>query len=322
MRDNKKNERGIPFVVRARAYARHTVIALISLAAYVLLFAFVSSDAIGALSEIKRFEDSQHNEIVFAGEPYGDQSFIYLKNYAVSGEAQRNALSDVLMTVDGKAYSSDLYFEGTLDRGTCAVSANISARYGLELGDTAKVMNTDKTFTVSKILPAQSGIDEEYMHEGIVILAYDEELLDRAYSYVSFTTDGDGYRALERLVFTKDIIGAAKGSIILLLTVSVLSVAAVVTISEIFLFRNRSRDYLTLALIGSSRSQLLLRATLEGCLKFLSPAIITAALFSPRFWCYGTLYLGAVLCFCALGLLSSLILAIIYVRRSSHVRAK
>ena len=322
MRDNEKNGRGIPMPVRVRAYIRHAVISLISLAAYVLLFAFVSEDSVRALSEIKRFEVSEHNEIVFAAEPNGESTFLYLKNYSVSGEAQKNALSDILMTMEGRTYSSDLCFEGSLDRGTCAVSANISARYGLNVGDTAKVMNTDKTFTVSKILPAQSGIDEEYMHEGIVILAYDEELLGRAYSYVSFTTDGDGYRSLDRLVFTEDIIADAKKTLILLLCVSALSVGTVAAVCEIFLFRQRREDYVTLASFGVPMARLLLRSFAEGCLKYLLPSLIAAAIFSARLGCYGKLYLGAVSCLCALCLLSALILAVIYVRRSYYVRAK
>ena len=322
MTKNEKSRIRIPFSVRIRAYISHTLIALTVLAAYLLLFAFVSEDTAGALSEIKRFEESEHNEIVFASEPNGDATFIYLKNYALCGNTQENALSDVLMTLDYSTYSSDLGFCGTLGEGTCAVSANVSARYGLSIGDTARVMNTDKTFTVSNILPAQSGIDEEYMHEGIVILAYDEELLDRAFTYVSFTRDGDGYRSLDRLVFTDDLIDAAKGTLVLICSVSVLFVAFAVVICELFLFRKRREDYLTLATIGVSRLCLFLRALAEGSIKYFLPSLLTALLFSVRLWCYGRLYLISVSCFSALSLLSSLILAIIYVRRPYRVRAK
>jgi hypothetical protein len=129
MNPSVREPSGVPFAVRVRAYIPHALTALVAIAAYLLTFAFLAGKTVGAAAELRRTVGAPHNEIVLAGEANSPESFLYLKNYAASGKTGENALSDVLMILPGfEYYSNHIDFCGTLESGTCAVSANVAVR--------------------------------------------------------------------------------------------------------------------------------------------------------------------------------------------------
>ena len=205
MNHTEQRQTGVPFVVRIRAYRSHALTVLVVVAAYLLILSFIAGGAVSAAAELRRAWNAPHNEIVLANERNGDpekgeECFIYLKNYAISGEKRKNAVSDLLMVMPETEYeNNNVSFIGTLAPGTCAVSANVAAKYGLRVGDTARVIGTEKTFEVVRILPAQGGLDAKYKHEGIVVLSYDKDLLNREYQYYAFIYVMRGFLELDRL---------------------------------------------------------------------------------------------------------------------------
>lgn len=314
---------GIPFIVRVRTYIPHVLIALVAMVAYVLTFQFLMGNAVRDLAEWKRVKDSPTNEIVFAGEKNPGETFYYLKHYAVAGETNQNAVSDVLMLLPDVDYvQNSIYFSGALREGTCAVSANIAARYALEEGDYARLIGTDKAFLVDRILPAQAGLDEDYLHEGIVILAFDEELLDKNHLLLSFGTDGDAYRSLYRLVYIEDL---AEGKLLSLCLYAVLTVALTVLlmlVCERFLFRARREDYKTLVLLGVGEGHLFLRILFENTLKYLLPSVAVVMIHTAFYGFYAWVYaLPALYVVVACGLISVLY-SLLMTRRLCNVRAK
>jgi len=318
-----QERRGIPFAVRIRAYRLHALIAPIALAAYLLTLAFIAGNAVNAAAELRRACDAPHNEIVLAGEPNGEESFLYLKNYAVSGEKGKNAVSDVLMLLpDTDYHSNNVYFHGRLTEGTCAVSANVAARYGLKVGDRARLIGTDKSFEVVRLLPAQDGIDEKYKHEGLVVLAYTPELLERSYLYMSFMTDGDAYRSLDTLIFVRDMKKDSLQTLILCAVIALLSAAAVMTVSECFIFRPRREDYRTLSLLGTDATRLFVRILAESLLRYALPAVAATAIFTVWYVPYSNAYYIPAVCFTGLCLLLSAIYSLIVIRRLYHVKSK
>ena len=317
------NGYGIPFTVRVRTYIPHALIILVAMVAYVLAFQFMIGGAVRQLAEWKRVEDSPTNEIVFSGENNPGEPFYYLKNYAVAGTTGENAVSDVLMILPDVDYGQNsVYFSGTLASGTCAVSANIAARYALDVGDFAHVIGTDKSFLVDRIIPAQAGLDEDYLHDGIIILSFDGELLNKNYWFVSFGTDGDAYRSLHRLIYVEDLAENCVSALCLYAGVAVAVIAVVILVCERFLFRARREDYKTLVALGGRSGRLWGRILAENGLKYWMPSVVVSAIYSAYYACYATVYTSTVLCFMAVCGLICLVYSLIITRRLYYVRAK
>ena len=316
---NKK----IAIFVRLRGFLPHAIIFVIATVIFLLAFQFMIGDATSSIAEIKRVNDSPTNEIVFAGTQNKGDTVYYLKNYSVTGSANKNAHCDVFMVMNDTEYNNNtVYFSGALKTGTCAVSANIASRYGLKTGERARIIGTDKYFTVERILPAQSGIDADYKHEGIIILAYDKTLLDKNYNFISFDTDGDGYRALISLVPTSDL-AKGKDSALLLYGALILGVIILVIIlCEWFLFKKRRGDYSTLVALGVKKHRLLLTITLESLAKYTLPALAVVLFYLPDYGCYRISYLLPSLFFILICTVICIAYSLLMTRRLYYVRAK
>lgn len=309
--------------MRMRAYVPHALIVLIALAAYVLIFQFVMGSATRDVAELWRVKDSPVNEIVYAGEQNVGESFYYLKNYAVAGGTNQNAVSDVLMLMPDAVYGANsVYFAGTLPEGSCAVSANIAARYGLEVGESARVLGTEKHFRVERVITAQAGLDEEYLHDGIVILSYDAELLDKGYLYLTFGNDGDAYRALDQLIFVEDLAEGRVRSLVLYTLAALCVIAVVMTACECLLFRARRHDYATIMLLGEREICLFARIWGENLLKYAIPSLLTAAIFGVSYTCYALAYWLPAAAFAVVCLAATAVYSLILTRRLYDVRAK
>ncbi|MBQ8214234.1 MAG: hypothetical protein IJZ80_09510 [Clostridia bacterium] len=293
------------------------------LVAYVILFQFFIDDAARALSEWKRVQDSPANEIVFSDRQNEGECFYYLKNHAVSGEAKKNAVSDVFMLLPDTVYrANSIYFSGTLEKGTCAVSANVAARYGLAIGDFAQIMGTEKSFRVARLLPAQSGIDEDYRHEGIIILAYEEALLERNYSYVSFVTDGDAYQSLERLVFVEDMANGCARMLAFSACAAVGVILIMMIVCERFLLQARHRDYTALVWLGFHSAGLGRRVFAENFIKYILPAVLTVLFYAVFYACYASVYWSLAICFLIFCLILNAVYSLIVMRSLYYVGAK
>lgn len=314
---------GVPCTVRMRAYIPHALIVLIALTAYVLIFQFVMGNATRDVAELRRVKDSPVNEIVYAAEKNVGETFYYLKNYAVAGGNNQNAVSDVLMLMPVTTYGANsVYFDGTLPVGSCAVSANIAARYQLNVGDFARILGTEKRFCVERVITAQAGLDEEYMHDGIVILSYDAELLDKGFLYLTFGNDGDAYRSLDRLIFVEDLAEGRVLSLALYALAALGVIAAVMIVCECLLFRARRYDYATLMLLGERKNSLFAKIWGENLLKYVIPAFLVAAIYGISYTCYAMAYWLPAAAFVAVCVVATVVYSLILTRRLYNVRAK
>lgn len=288
---------GVPLLVRLRAYRVHAVIAAIMLAVCCLLFGFLAGECTRACAELRRIGDAPHSEIVFSAErPAGAESFLYLSAARAVGAAGTGVSADLLMVLPGETYGeNDVYFQGTLESGTCAVSANLAGAYGLRVGDAARLAGTGQTFRVARLLPAQAGIDKSFEREGIIVLSYDEEAALRA-EYVSFMTDGDAYPSLLSLVYIEDWRQGNAAAVARCGAVFLVSFAVAAAVCEFFLFRARMRDHRLLAEMGERRRRVMGRIWAENMLKYLLPLAVTGAAFSPFYACYGAMYAVPLAC--------------------------
>lgn len=287
-------KRGVPLSVKMRTYLPHLLIFAIACAAFYIAFGFIAVNAVVACAEVKRINDAPQSEIVFTGERYGEESFYYLKNQHVSGSRQTNVSCDIFMLGSGDEYDdeeNDIYFSGSLDKGECAVSANLVAKNGLKTGSTVRVSGTDVTLTVKKIITAQSGIDKEFSREGIMILGFDERLLDKTFVYLAFDTDGDEYRSLISLVYISSWKSANIGLIALYFAIAAALFLIIFIVCERYLFRGRSGDYALLTVLGMKRGRLLATVFFENIIKYILPLIIAEVLSLIPVFVYGAICL-------------------------------
>ena len=292
MSDEDKIGAGIPFFVRLRAYRIHAVIAVIMLIIYGLLFGFLAGNCTRACAELRRIHDAPHCEIVFSGEEFADaESFFYLPSIHMVGTENIGVSADILMTQQDVSYGeNDIYFQGTLAAGTCAVSKNLASAYGLHIGEYAAIAGEENTFLVTRLLTAQAGIDKNFDREGIIILAYDEDLAQQASAYVSFTTDGDAYTSLISLVFIEDWRAENVLTVSLCAAIFLVSFALAMLVCEFFLFRSRMRDYRLMTELGMRKRMALGRIWAENALKYLLPLVAIGAVFTVFYSCYEAMY--------------------------------
>lgn len=314
---------GVPIIVKLRTYLFHTIIALIVLVVDIFIFQFLAENATNACAEIKRVNDAPHNEIVFSNERMGEDSFFYLKQQHLVGTKNTNVSADILMVAPNTSYeNNDIYFVGTLESGTCVVSENLAREYGLRVGDNARISGTQTTFKVVRLITAQSGLDKEYLHEGIVILSYDESLLNRQYSYVSFTTDGDNYPSLISLIFIKDWKEENVQNLLIYAAIAFVAFGATMAVCEHFLFPSRKRDYRVLVTMGKTAAKLFRCVWLENVLKYILPPLITVAIYSVGLSCFGAMYAIPALCFVGFGILIITAYSLIITRKLYKCQAK
>lgn len=313
----------IPLSVRLRTFRSHAGIAAIVLVAYLFLFQFLAGNTVEAIAELRRVEDSPNNEIVFAGEPNEGEVFYYLRNYSVLGSNRENAVSDILMVRPDTVYEANtISFHGTLAEGTCAVSANVARRYGLSVGEYARIIGTEHSFRVAAILPPQDGLDEDFRHEGIVVIAHEPELLDKSYRYLSFCTDGDGYNSLISLVFVPSLAEGLPEALCLYAAAALAVLLLTVLVCERFLFTKRRADYGCLVTMGMGRRRLTLMAFGENLLKYALPLGAVAALYAVPYGCYGLSYALPAILMPAVCIAVLAIESWITVRSMYHVRTK
>lgn len=291
-------KKGVPFLVKIRAYLFHAIIAGIALIVDVLLFLFLMANVVGACAEIKRIDDSTHTEIVYAGARNGDINFYYLNQQHLVGEKITAVSCDILMIEEGAAYpETPIYFDGSLEKGTCAVSKNLADSYGLKEGATAYVAGTEIAFKVVRLLPAQSGLDKSYKREGVVVLGFDGQLLDKNYSFVSFMTDGDNYSELTDLVFIKNWRPGSVNAVVVGAVVFAVAFATTMAVCEIFLFAKRRADYRVYIGLGRTQAGAFFAILGENALKYVLPLALTALIFVSGLVCYEAMYLLPIL-FC------------------------
>lgn len=310
-------------IVKLRTYFIHAIIVLIVLVVDVFVFQFLAEAATGACAEIKRASDAPHSEIVFSSASFGEDSFYYLKQQHIVGTKNTNVSCDIFMIAPDRTYGqNDIYFRGSLESGTCAVSKNLARKYGLQIGDSARISGTDKTFVVSGYLTAQAGLDKDYLHEGIIVLSFDEELLERQYSFVSFATDGDEYPGLISLVFIEDW-AAESARKLGGYAAAVLAVfVATTALCEWSLFFPRRRDYPVLVSLGRTTRGLFWDIWIENVFKYALPPAVLAAGYAALLSSFGAMYALPILCYIGINIICITVYSLILTRRFVACRAK
>lgn len=288
--------------VYARKYGYIAFVAAVAAALYCVVFGLLAGGVVVNFAQIARCNATSSAEIVFSGSPAGEECFYDLNgNFFAFTAGGKKLNCDLIMERNGEEYSDNaFYYRGGLEGRACAVSANLASAFSLKVGGGLVIEGI--TFTISKILPAQSGVDPEYSHDGVVVFAYDGELAQKIKqpAYLSFFADGAfGYMYSVRVA---DLKNSAEVGFIWRVAVAAVCVAAAAVLCEILLYSRQKRDYAVMKSHGVDKAPLLFKVAGDTLLKYFLPLVIVSAAFYGVYACYGAVYFAVAACCLAAGL--------------------
>ncbi len=319
-----------------RKYIFQLSVFLLTLVFLTVLSFSVCEKATESYAERARYKAAALNETVFSTVPGYEENFYSFGGSAYAySEDEHRLNADVLMTVSGKEYKGNpLYLSHSLSDGTCAVSENLAVKYSLKVGEKLSIhVGKDEKlfdFVISEILPAQSGVDAKYMHEGVIILSETPAFINEGkHIFISFTKDNDGaYAGLvddpargEPVVHTKDIIKSAEGKLITYAVLSAVALWVFIAVCEILIFGKmgrKYRDYSILSTYGISKHRLFGTVLFDHCVKYMLALVINFLIWLIRLGYYRAAYITPALTFLGIGALTVIALALITVMRKNR----
>lgn len=320
-----------------RKYIFQFAVCLLTLVFLTVLSFSVCEKATESYAERERYKAAWLNETVFSAVPGYEENFYSFGGSAYAySENEHRINADVLMTVSGNEYKDNpLYLRHAPSEGSCAVSENLAVKYGLEAGKTLSVhVGKDEklfNFVISEILPAESGIDGKYMHEGIIVLSENGDFISEAkkYIYIAFTRDNDGeYVGLTddpargaSVVFADDIIKSAEGKLITYAVLSTLALWVFIAVCEILIFGKmgrKYRDYSILSTYGISKHRLFGKVLFDHCIKYMLALTVNFLIWYIKLGYYRVAYLVPALTFLGIGALTVIALTFITVMRKNR----
>ncbi|MBR2650333.1 MAG: hypothetical protein IKD45_01600 [Clostridia bacterium] len=323
--DNKNNSGTadmLGFLYRKYFGALLTVI-LTAVCLY-FVFYFFAGDIAAAQCKLDRLSATDKNEAVFADTPMGNESFINFNGSLYIGSGDKRVNCDLLMLrTEGKYENNPFGFGGTLAADECAVSNNLLYSYGLSLGDTVSVKGTKSSFRIAAALPACSGIDDKYNHEGIVILGNDTSLTSNySFSYLSFVTNGDSYMGLDKIIFLVRIKDGARSALTSAFLLMLLFTALTAVLWELLIGRKKYADFTLYASYGMRTGSLFVKVLLSVLARYFLPTVLVMLLWLSRLSYYGSSYIVPMLIYITVCALLSVILALIIHGRVRLCRMK
>jgi len=320
-----------------RKYIFQLAVCLLTLVFLTVLSFTVSEKATESYAERERYKAAWLNETVFTTVPGYEENFYCFGGSAYAySEDEHRINADVLMTVSGNEYKDNpLYLKHAPSDGGCAVSENLAVKYRLKTGEklSLHVGKDEKPFdfVISEILPAESGIDGKYMHEGIIVLSENTDFISEAkkYIFISFTRDNDGeYVGLAddpargaSVVFADDIIKSAEGKLITYAVLSTLSLWIFIAVCEILVFGKmgrKYRDYSILSTYGISKRRLFGKVLFDHCIKYMLALTVSFLIWYIKLGYYRAAYTVPALTFLGIGALTVIVLTFITVMRKNR----
>ncbi|MBQ8380496.1 MAG: hypothetical protein IJY18_01240 [Clostridia bacterium] len=282
-----------------RRFGKAALSALLSLLVYYFIFYFFAPDIARAEADADRIRETDNTEAVFSSLPQssGEGFMLFGGTHILKGGKRVNC--DLLMAMADTEYKDNYFaFYTPLAEGECVVSKNLSASYGIKAGDTLTVSGTDISYKVKEFIPAVSGIDEKYMHEGVIILGRNTEVVrGREHSYLTFFENGDGYVGRDSIIFFENslmsLLPIVDRGILFICLFFVLNMA----VWELLIGRRSFADLRRSAELGIRPVSLYLKLISSLLFKYFLPAPVMLLIWLPKLGCYGkSFYLPMLLC--------------------------
>ena len=276
-----------------RRYAPHIIIFAVSLAVYIFVFAFFAKETAAACAEIYRYNHTTCREAVVSAsdpKPDGDSFYNLNGNIALSGNGKR-LFCDAYMTKNGVTYRDNaILFDGAVNPGECLISKNSASAVGLKPGDEIVVKDKNVSYRIIGYLAPQTGLDGKYGYDGVIVLAYNDELVGGA-KYSNLSDECDVYYGRESSTFLINLKEAATQDIIVAAIFAAAAFVVCFAVCEYFIFSPRYSDYFLMNNEGLPARKLSARIILDTFIKYLLPLLPTIAIFFSSLWFYGKFYL-------------------------------
>ncbi len=317
-KENRKDKNLIVLKTFYRKNLGNFLIAILTFVALIFVSNFFAEPLIENFATCRRIKKADCNQIAFSYVKYEDECFLNFNGSMLM--VNQNSLridADILMAYSNYNYQNNvLEFKGNLNDGECAISGNLLKENNLKIGDKISVSGSDVSFTISKILPSQSGIDKNYLHKGIIVLSENSKLMDRKFVYVSFLKDAEQYISLKEIIFLEDTYKESSQKAIKNLAYILICYVVFIWMVDLLFCKRKKKDYSILAFDGLGRSRLYLAVFGDNLLKFLIPALIVGVIYYLKFIYYGLPALIFSLVISLLVLINILVLSLINYRRA------
>ena len=244
-------------------------------------FYFFAPNIIVSKTNYDLYTSSSINEVWFAETPVEKDCFIDLNGSTFMCINNKSINADLFMQMEDVQYQDNLFdIKCALEKNVCAISKNLAIEYGLNIGDVISTSNGQFEFEVSNIFTSQSGIDDKYNHEGIIVLSFDENLIaNKTYLYTFFACDGDGYYNVKRVIFLKDRITSYRQEYIKGCFDLTLVMLFIFLLEELFIFRKKENDYLISRQDGTRKKRMLLNIFLDNLIRLFVPVMAILAIY-------------------------------------------
>lgn len=245
-------------------------------------FYFFAPNIIVSKTNYDLYTSSSINEVWFAETPVEKDCFIDLNGSTFMCINNKSINADLFMQMDDVEYQDNLFeIKYVLEKNVCAISKNIAIEYGIKIGDVISSSNGLFEFQVSNIFTSQSGIDDKYNHEGVIVLSLDENLIaNKTYLYTFFACDGDGYYNVKRVIFLKDRITSYRQEYIKGCFDLTLIMLFIFLLDELFIFRKKENDYLISRQDGTRKKRMLLNIFLDNLIRLFVPVMVIIAIYA------------------------------------------
>ncbi len=294
-----------------RKWMMTIISAVIVVVVVMICFVAFAKSVVKDAQNYNRFH-SVSDDAAFTVANYEKDSFLNYNNENVvmlTGEKIRiNA--DVYGAIENMTYSDNLlYYNGGLKEGECAVSQNTLNQYQLKIGDTIAISGKDYQYTIAMTLKSQTGIDDKYVHDGVIVLAYNQNLEKEFNDYyagqnanrviyymISLDKNVMLYPTLDTtrdnaIVYAKKVQSDCIKSMTLNSLFTILIILASACLIELLLGRGNYRDLRLEYQKGNTKGAILLKVIVSKLCIYVVPYLLIFVCFIAQYGIYGSSYM-------------------------------
>lgn len=327
-------------------FLRKWIVVLISaliefVVAIICLIAFAKAIVVN-FQNYKRFS-TVSDDVVFSVASVEKDSFLNYNNDTVVMLTDNNIRinADVYSTIESMNYSDNLlFYPGGLENGECAVSQNTLNQYNLKIGDSISISGKKWQYTVKMAIKPQTGLDDKYVHDGVIILAYNQDLENDFRDYydgqntnrikyymISLDRNVMQYPTLDTtrdnsIIFGKKVKSNCTQVILVNIVYSLLIIIVSIVLIEGLLGRRNYQDLRLEYQKGNTQGHIVKSIILSKMISYILPFALIVICFLFKYGKYGSSYFIPYLLLCLILIVVLLLYSYCYYRRGVRWKKK
>lgn len=214
------------------------------------------------------------NEIWFAKQGTQQDSYYNLNGTYFFAIGSKYISGDVLMQEENNNYEHNIFnVDYVLGEDQCLISKNLAIENNLHIGDILK--SKQYSFKITNFLSPMTGIDEKYEHEGVIILSYNQKMVqNRELNHVYFCKNGETGQDVYKVVSIPALSSNYRKKATIRLLQECGAILLISLVLEIVFGWRIKKDYLIKRQFGISPKHLFFTITLDGVFKYFIPVLL------------------------------------------------